>query len=62
MDIQKYDWACSTLLNDEVASDAEMRAYFIEGGMSPAEADHYIAQRAACLKDWQTTIEPYEGV
>ena len=40
------------LVNDETGTDAELRADFITAGkMSEAEADFYVAQRNAALRD-----------
>jgi hypothetical protein len=45
MDQNTIYWVKSTLTNDENASDEEMRAYFVEGGLTEAEADEWIAKR-----------------
>jgi hypothetical protein len=47
----KRDWITSVLVNDENASDEEMLQYFIENGLSQAEAVKVMAQRNAALKD-----------
>jgi hypothetical protein len=46
MDQKTIYWVKSTLTNDENASDEEMRAYFIEGGLTEAQADEWIAKRS----------------
>ena len=45
MDKKTILWVKSQLTNDEYATDEEMRAYFIEGGLTEAEADEWIAKR-----------------
>jgi hypothetical protein len=45
MDRKTIYWVKSTLTNDENVSDEEMRAYFIESGLTEAEADEWIAKR-----------------
>jgi hypothetical protein len=45
MDKKTINWVKSTLTNAEDASDAELRAYFIENGLTEAEADRWIAKR-----------------
>jgi hypothetical protein len=46
MDKKTLYWVKSTLTNDEYASDEEMRACFIEHGLSDAQADEWIAKRS----------------
>lgn len=46
MDQKTIYWVKSTLTNDENASDEEMRAYFIEGGLTEVQADEWIAKRS----------------
>jgi hypothetical protein len=38
-------WVKTTLTNDENSDDEEIRAYFIEGGLTETEADEWIAKR-----------------
>jgi hypothetical protein len=45
MDKQTIYWVKATLTNDENASDEEMRASFIDGGLTDAQADEWIAKR-----------------
>lgn len=45
MDEQTIYWVKATLTNDENASDEEMRAYFVEGGLTEAQADEWMAKR-----------------
>jgi hypothetical protein len=45
MDKQTIYWVKTTLTNDENASDEEMRASFIDGGLTDAQADEWIAKR-----------------
>jgi hypothetical protein len=47
----KREWITSVLVNDENASDEEMLQYFIENGLSQAEAEKVMAQRNDALKD-----------
>jgi hypothetical protein len=46
MDKQTIYWVKAQLTNDENASDEEMRAYFIEGGLTEMQADEWIAKRS----------------
>jgi hypothetical protein len=46
MDQKTLYWVKATLTNDENADDEEMRASFIEGGLTEAEADEWIAKRS----------------
>jgi hypothetical protein len=46
MDKQTIYWVKATLANDENASDEEMRAYFVDGGLTEAQADEWIAKRS----------------
>jgi hypothetical protein len=46
MDKQTIYWVKTTLTNDENASDEEMRASFIDGGLTDAQADEWIAKRS----------------
>ena len=39
-------WVKSILTNDENSTDEEMRAYFIEGGLTDSQADEWIARRS----------------
>lgn len=56
------NWINATLLNDETSSDDELRSYFMtEGKMSLAEADYYVRQRDAALKDMYYHAKPYRG-
>lgn len=45
MDEQTIYWVKTQLTNDENASDEEIRAHFIEGGLTEAEADEWVAKR-----------------
>jgi hypothetical protein len=45
MNEQTIYWVKTQLTNDEYASDEEMRAYFIEGGLTAEEADEWLAKR-----------------
>ena len=46
MDKKTLYWVKSQLTNDEYATDAEMRTYFIEGGLTDTEADEWIGKRS----------------
>jgi hypothetical protein len=46
MDKKKLYWVKSQLTNDEYATDEDMRAYFIENGLTDAEADEWVAKRS----------------
>jgi len=46
MDKKTMYWVKSILTNDENATDEEMRANFIEGGLTETEADEWIARRS----------------
>lgn len=46
MDRQTIYWVKSVLTNDENASDEEMRANFIRGGLTEAEANEWLAKRS----------------
>jgi hypothetical protein len=46
MDRKTIYWVKTQLTNDENSSDEEMRSYFIEGGLTEAEADEWIARRS----------------
>jgi hypothetical protein len=45
MDEQTIYWLKTQLTNDENASDEEVRAYFIEAGLTEEEADEWVAKR-----------------
>jgi hypothetical protein len=45
MDKLTIRWIKDQLTNNEYDSDEELRAYFIEGGLAPEEADQWIAKR-----------------
>jgi hypothetical protein len=45
MDQKTIYWLKTQLTNDENASDEEIRAYFIEGGLTEEEADEWVAKR-----------------
>lgn len=45
MDKNTTYWVKSTLSNDENSSDEELRAYFIENGLTEADADQWISKR-----------------
>jgi hypothetical protein len=45
MDQKTIYWVKTQLTNDENSSDEEMRAYFIEGGLTEVQADDWIAKR-----------------
>jgi CheY-like chemotaxis protein len=43
-------WIKAVLANDETSTDEELRAYFIENGVKPADVDQWIVQREEYLK------------
>jgi hypothetical protein len=45
MDEQTIYWVKTQLTNDENASDEEIRAYFIEAGLTEEEAGEWMAKR-----------------
>jgi hypothetical protein len=42
-------WIAAVLANDENASDKEMLAYFVENGLSQAQAEEAVSQRNAYI-------------
>jgi hypothetical protein len=46
MDPNTIYWVKTQLTNDDNSSDVEIRAYFIEGGLTAAQADEWVAQRS----------------
>jgi hypothetical protein len=46
MDKKTLHWVKSILTNDENATDEEMRARFIEGGLTDSQADEWVTKRS----------------
>lgn len=44
-------WVNATLQNDEASSDEGLVKHFIEGGLTPQEAQKAVSQREKCLND-----------
>jgi hypothetical protein len=45
MDQQTIYWVKAQLTNDESATDEEVRAYFLEAGLTEEEADEWVVKR-----------------
>lgn len=51
MDEQTIYWVKAQLANNENASDEEIRAYFIEGGLTEEETHEWMAKRTFYLNN-----------
>lgn len=47
----QYEWIAAVLINDEISSDDEVYAYFIDQGLTKDEAAFYTNQRNDALLD-----------
>jgi hypothetical protein len=62
MDEQKIYWVKDTLCNNDDASDEEIRAYLIEGGLTEDEADEWVAKRIFYLNHMVVQEDQYSDI
>ena len=56
----KLNWISAVLLNDETATDKEMKEYFTQEGLTEQEAEFYLNQRnRALLEDLNFELKVY---
>ena len=55
---QTKRWIKATLANDEVSTNEEMVAYFVENGLSQKVAESWVALRGDYLRNLICDLEP----